>query len=69
MENGMKERKDIAVTVRLFSSMNMAIKIVSEQMVTSPSWIIRRAIRDYLIANHPDAIQKATEVTNEKEEE
>jgi hypothetical protein len=56
-----KERKDIALTVRLFSSMHEAVRIAATQINTSPSWIVRKALRDYLIQHHPDAIQQATE--------
>ena len=65
----MKERKDIPLTVRLFSSMHTAITIAARQTSTSPSWIVRRAIRDYLITHHPEAIAEATEKEKENKSE
>ena len=64
-----KERKDIALTVRLFSSMYEAVRIAAKQINTSPSWIVRKALRDYLIQHHPDAIQQATEIAKNEQTE
>lgn len=57
-------KKEKTLSVRIHPELMFALEKAADANATTPSWLARKAIRNYLAQHYPEYVSTATETDN-----